>query len=127
MKIIWHEAKKLFWLLILVFFCSYSSSLYIEKKSIKILKELLFQLDNIHTINELLDRELILQRQFEKLVDLIIEAKKLQIDKTDNEELSNSLQKSMERIYQIDGGQEIMEHLQCNALQRLDRFEKILK
>lgn len=127
MKIIWHEAQKLFWLLILVFFCSYSSSLYIEKKSIKILKELLFQLDNIHTINELLDRELILQRQFEKLVDLIIEAKKLQIDKTDNEELSNSLQKSMERIYQIDGGQEIMEHLQCSALQRLDRFEKILK
>ncbi|MGL4347935.1 MAG: hypothetical protein ACRCSV_00540 [Chlamydiales bacterium] len=74
-----------------------------------------------------MDRELILQRQFEKLVDLIIEAKKLQIDKTDNEELSNSLQKSMERIYQIDGGQEIMEHLQCSALQRLDRFEKILK
>lgn len=127
MKIILHIAQKVLWVIVLVFFCSYSPSLYIQKKSVKILKELLFQLENINTINELLDRELILQRQFEKLADLIIEAKKLQIDTIDNEELSNALQKSLQRIYEIDGGQEIVEHLQCNALQRLDRFEKILK
>ena len=121
------KIKKILWLSLFVFFCSYSPSLCIQKKSVKILKELLFQLDSIHTINALLDRELILQRQFEKLADLIIEAKKLQIDTIDNEELSNALQKSLQRIYEIDGGQEIIEHLQCSALQRLDRFEKILK
>lgn len=127
MKMIFHTIKKLLWLSLFLMLCSYSSSLSIQKKSVKILRELLFQLENIHTINELLDREFILQRQFEKLVDLIIEAKKLQIDPIDNEELSNSLQKSLKRVYEIDGGQEIIEHLQCSALQRLDRFEKILK
>lgn len=91
------------------------------------MKELLLQLENIHTANELLDREIILQKQFEKLADLIIEARKLQVDNIDNEELSNSLQKSLQRIYEIDGGQEIVEHLQSSALQRLNRFEKILK
>lgn len=127
MKIIFHTIQKILWSAIVVLLCSYSSSNYIHKKSIKILKELLVQLEGIHTINELLDKEIILQRQFEKLVDLMIEAKKMKIDKIDNEELSNCLQKSMQRIYQIDGGQEIIEHLQCSALQRLDRFEKILK
>lgn len=127
MKMLFCIIQKVFWVIMFTLFCSYSSSGYIQKKSIKILKELLFQLDNIHTINELLDKELILQRQFEKMVDLIIEAKKLQIERIDNEELSNALQKSMQRIYQIDGGQEIIEHLQCSALQRLDRFEKVLK
>lgn len=127
MKVIFHTIQKLLWAVLIILFCSHSSSTYIHKKSTKVLKELLFQLEGIHTINELLDKEIILQRQFEKLVDLMIEAKKMQIDKIDNEQLSNSLHKSMERIYQIDGGQEIIEHLQCSSLQRLDRFEKILK
>lgn len=128
MKIIFHTIQKLLWAVLIALFFSYSTpNNYIHKKSTKILKELLFQLEGIHTINELLDKEIILQRQFEKLVDLMIEAKKMQVDKIDNEELSNSLQKSMQRIYQIDGGQEIIEHLQCSSLQRLDRFEKILK
>lgn len=127
MKIILHTIQRILWIAMAVLLCSYSSSNYIHKKSIKILKELLFQLEDIHTINELLDKEIILQRQFDKLVDLMIEAKKMQIDKVDNEELSNRLQKSMQRIYQIDGGQEIIEHIQCSSLQRLDRFEKIFK
>lgn len=122
-----HKMKKILWLSLFVLFCSYSPSFSVQKKSVKILKELLFQLEKIDTINDLLDRELILQRQFEKLVDLIIEAKNLQIDPIDNEELSDSLQKSLQRIYEMDGGQEIIEHLQCSALQRLDRFEKVLK
>lgn len=127
MKIILHTIQRILWAAMAVLLCSYSSSNYIQKKSIKILKELLFQLEDIHTINELLDKEIVLQRQFEKLIDLMIEAKKMQIEKIDNEELSNCLQKSMQRIYQIDGGQEIIEHFQCSSLQRLDRFEKILK
>ncbi len=118
------RAEKIFCFILLILLCSYSS---FQKKNIKTLKELLFQLENIHTINELLDREIILQKQFDKLVDLMIEAKKFQLDGINNDALSNSLQKNLQRLYEIDGGQEIIEHLQCNALQRLNRFEKIFE
>lgn len=124
MRIILHSVEKIFFLISLILLCSYSS---FQKKSTKTLKELLFQLENIHTIDELLDREIILQKQFDKLVDLLIEAKKFQIEGINNDALSKSLQKSLQRLYEIDGGQEIIEHLQSNALQRLNRFEKILE
>lgn len=124
MRIILHRAKKISSFILLILLCSSSS---FQKKSTKTLKELLFELENIHTIDELLDREIILQKQFDKVVDLLIEAKKFQLDGVNNDALSNSLQKNLQRLYEIDGGQEIIEHLQCSALQRLNRFEKILE
>lgn len=125
MRRLLQRAQIFFYFTWIALFCCSSS---LQKKSTKTLQELLFQLENIHTINELLDREIILQKQFDKLVDLIIEAKGSQIDGIiSNDTLSNSLQKNLQRLYEMDGGQEIIEYLQCNALQRLNRFEKVLK
>lgn len=124
MRMMLYRAKKIFFCILLILLCSFSS---FQKKSTKILGELLFELENIHTINELLDKEIILQKQFDKVVDLLIEAKKFQVDGINNETLSNSLQKNLQRLYEIDGGQEIIEYLQYSALQRLNGFEKILE
>ena len=73
-----------------------------------------------------------LKVHFEKLVDLMIEAKKFQ--ETAEEEFaplptqaSEKLLLELKRIYQLEAGGELIEKAQNEALLRLDRFEKSLQ
>jgi hypothetical protein len=72
----------------------------------------------------------LLQRRFDTLVSLMIEARKYQggHSEEDFQEISlpcdGELLKEMQRLYRLEGGREIIERAQREALLRLDAFER---
>jgi hypothetical protein len=74
-----------------------------------------------------------LKKHFEKLVDLMIDAREfqeihaqdpLEISYPSENKMSALLKEELQRIYTIEGGKEIIEHSQKEALVRLDAFER---
>lgn len=72
-----------------------------------------------------------LKKHFEELVDLMILARDFQENHPDEvmpllaeNTISNLLEQELRRIYMIEGGREIIENAQQEALVRLDAFER---
>lgn len=93
------------------------------------------ELRKIRTRDQLLKSTGKLQRLFNELTDIMIAAhgfnqKQIKSEKSPmpfNSELNNRLRSELNRIYKIEGGRQIIEKCQEQALHRLDAFEKKLK
>jgi len=97
-------------------------------------RDIIGDLQSIETREDLARLEPILKRNFEKLVSVIISARQFQINNPEEalalpvlleSDVSNLLKEELERVYGIEGGKEIVERAQREAMLRLDGFEKI--
>ena len=114
--------------------CSPNSLDDYQKEGQAICRILCKELTAAQTREDLLKAEPILKKKFDELVELMMEAKLYQIkhhDETvldDQNPFSEELLYELTRIYsQIEGGREIIERAQKEALFRLDGFEKKLQ
>lgn len=98
-------------------------------------RQIIQDLKSVHTRQELQALSPKLEKRFNKLVDTMIAAqefRRLHPDadatpfSTQDQLLSDQLRHEMERIYAIEGGQEIVEKSQEGALDRLNTYEKRL-
>ncbi len=96
-------------------------------------RNLVKELCQIDNYEQLLRAEPILKKHFENLVDLMIKAREYQerhLEEHMGESVVSDLQSSyqleeeLRRIYTIEGGREIIEKTQHEALVRLDAFER---
>jgi hypothetical protein len=93
-----------------------------EKISTKLAQEL----EEVQTLQQLLSREQKIQTKMNTLIDLMIQAKKYEkkhgkpLPQKGNHKASDSLKTQLERIYAIDGCQEVFEKWQKEGLSRLD-------
>lgn len=93
--------------------------------------ELLTELQEIQDIDDLLIKLPQLERRFNQLVDVMIEARKYQIKKQcswpireEDRALSADLALQLERIYHIPAARSLIEKSQESALLKLDTFER---
>jgi len=94
-------------------------------------RRLITTLQKIENRQQLLLAEPALKKHFEKLIDLMIEAREFQEKHEDipNESTleenstTASLELELRRIYMMEGGREIIERSQQEALVRLDAYE----
>jgi hypothetical protein len=103
-----------------------------ESQTLALVKEL----QMIHHRDELIEAIPRLQKRFDKLVQVAINAREfyekhaflelLEVSKKGHE-LSDQLRFELQRLYRLEGGKEIIEKCQEPALHRLDAFEKRLK
>jgi hypothetical protein len=98
-------------------------------------RSLIQELRHIRNRDELLAAHHLLQKRFDQLVSIIIAAREFQHKYPDWEthelslldhELSDKLRVELNRLYQIEGGRQIIEKYQEMALNRLDACEKKL-
>jgi hypothetical protein len=94
-------------------------------------RALVDELQAIHDRDELLRAVPKIKKSFEDLVALMIRAREFQEEHPDESlplisenSFSNKLQQELRRIYTLEGGREIMEGAQQEALVRLDAFER---
>ncbi|MDR3623663.1 MAG: hypothetical protein P4L16_00790 [Chlamydiales bacterium] len=95
------------------------------------------ELETIHTKEELLKKKASIRKGFTSLVHTAIQARKFQenhLSNSSNLELDNfepfwgiRLKEELKRIYLLDGGRELIESYQKDALETLDLFEKTKK
>lgn len=119
----------------LLFFCILSAcntksqaSFLAQGRAIKC--ELLTELEQINDIDQLLLELPQLERHFNHLVDLMIEARKYQIShqsvwkpSAEDLALSQALAQELARLYQIPSARSLLEKSQESALLRLAAFE----
>jgi hypothetical protein len=93
-------------------------------------QELLAELEAISDLEALLTQLPVLERRFNQLVDVMIEARRYQIRKKctwqpndEDRKLSHQLARELARLYQIPGAKSLLEKSQESALLRLDAFE----
>jgi hypothetical protein len=120
--------------LVLIFLCGCSPSSVedFRKEGEALSRQLMENLQNIRTREEVVKAVPRLKHDFEKLVDLMIEARRFQEEEpfepdTSNTEVSELLREELKRVYKIEGGREMIEKAQKEALIRLDAFERALK
>jgi hypothetical protein len=96
-------------------------------------RALIFDLQKIHTREELASSAPLLKKHFESLVDLMIRARTFQESHPEESlalpfakqtTISDELEEELRRIYKIEGGREIVERAQQEALVHLDAFER---
>ncbi len=127
--------KKLMWAFVLLCGCSPNSSEEFQREGEARCRMLVVDLQKIENREQLLLTEPILKKHFEGLVDLMIEVREFQ--QKGIEDISNelpfeenvteaSLENELRRIYAIEGGREIIERAQQEALVRLDAYERAL-
>jgi hypothetical protein len=96
-------------------------------------RSLIQDLKAIHTREQLIAASGKLQRQFDRLVSLMIAAEEFSVAHPElnkgeligqNRELSDQLRVEMNRIYRLEGGRQMIEKCQEKALHRLDAFKK---
>lgn len=114
--------------------CTPSSFEKFQKEGQKLAMELAGDLQGIETRRQLIEKEGSIKKKIDQLVDLMIEARRWQRKQAKaatipigDKQASDALKAEMERIYAIDGCQEIFEEWQREALNRLDAFETRLK
>lgn len=98
-------------------------------------RHLLKDLRQIESREDLNAIEPILRRDFEKIVDLIIQARSFQQKNPDvevsfqniNEMLNLSLIDELKRVYAIEGGRECVERAQKEAMLKLDAKERLFQ
>lgn len=98
-----------------------------------ITRSLTQELRSIHSRDELILHFPRLKKHFDELVNVMISAREFQekypksievpLEKG-NHDISDRLRVELNRIYQIEGGRELVEKAQEQALNRLDAFEK---
>ena len=119
--------------LLLLSGCSPHSSKEFQKEGERLCLDLIEILQEVESREQLLSQEKRLQQKFSNLVALIIEARSWQEEHLDAEEwehgeifnrASNLLQQELSRIYEFEGGREIMERAEQEALVKLDAYER---
>jgi hypothetical protein len=104
-----------------------------EEEGEGVILSLIQELQSIYTREQLLAASGKLQKQFDRLVNVIIAAKEFYHSHPDfnaemampyNHELSDRLRIELNRLYLLEGGRQIIEKCQEKALLRLDAFEK---
>ena len=90
-------------------------------------RELVFKLKEIDRYEDLLEQEDALEKKFQKLVDVMIAARKGGALAAPMGPYAEALQQELIRIYQIEGACEIIERAQREALIRLDAFDRKLR
>jgi hypothetical protein len=91
-------------------------------------------LQSIENREQLLLAESTLKKHFEKLIDLMIEAREFQEkleevptgETLSGNSMNTLLELELRRTYMIEGGREIIERTQQEALVRLDAYERAL-
>jgi hypothetical protein len=87
----------------------------------------------IENTGQLSAKELELEKHFDSLVDLMIEAREFQLrhpDSASNDILEGDnaasllLEEQLRRIYALEGGREVIERTQHESLARLDAWER---
>jgi hypothetical protein len=96
-------------------------------------RALILDLQKIHTREELALAAPLLKKHFETLVDLMMRARAFQESHPEESlalpfasetMVSDELEEELRRIYKIEGGREIVERTQQEALVHLDAFER---
>jgi hypothetical protein len=106
-----------------------------EEEGEGVMRSLIQELRVIHTREQLLAAYGRLQRQFDRLVIIMIAAEEFKHSHAEwekeefvrqNHDLSDQLRIELNRLYRLEGGRQIIEKCQEKALHRLDAFEKKL-
>lgn len=120
-----------FFFLILLVACSPASVQDFQREGESICRDLTRELKKIQTREELVKAAPKLKAKFDKLVDLMIEARAFQRESeevfdpiSNHSEVSRLLLCELRRIYQLEAGRETIEKTQKEALLRLDAFER---
>jgi hypothetical protein len=89
------------------------------------------ELKEIETLEQLLGSETRLKKKFETLVALMIDASRFQDKHLESEEapseelaVSLALKEELQRVYLIEGGREVIERAEQEALVKLDAYER---
>ncbi len=129
------RVRIVFGVFLLLYSCSPNSSEEFYREGKTRCQVLVASLKKIENREQLLRSEPILKKQFESLVNLMIEAREFQQEHLDNDEGEylfpersgdDQLEEELRRIYSIEGGREIIERTQQEALVRLDAYERSL-
>jgi hypothetical protein len=117
-------------LLLLLVSCTPSSFADFQREGERISREISLELHEIETLPQLLHHETFLKDKFSRLTLLMIEARKFQREMGEEAEEFVSgeeslvLKRELLRIYAIEGGRDVIERCQSEALLKLDAFEK---
>ncbi len=122
----------IFFMLMIATSCGPRSLDDFEEEGEGVIRSLIQELQAIHTREQLLHAAPKLQKQFDRLVTIMMAAEEFvaahpDLDKGDmqqNHELSDQLRIELNRLYRLEGGRQIIEKCQEKALNRLDAFEK---
>lgn len=130
-----HRLKDFFILLFMILVvtsCGPRSLDDFEEEGEGVVRSLLQDLKAIRSREQLLAAAGKLQRQFDRLVSIMIAAEEFcilhSVDKEGfvrlNHDLSDQLRVELNRLYRLEGGRQIIEKCQEKGLLRLDAFEK---
>ena len=123
----------LFTVLILAAGCGPRSLEDFKEEGEGVIRSLIQELKGIRTREQLLAYSGRLQKEFDRLVTIMIAAEEFNATRiginhgecTDqNHELSDLLRIELNRLYRLEGGRQIIEKCQEKSLHRLDAFEK---
>jgi hypothetical protein len=107
-----------------------------EEEGEGVIRSLIQELQAIHSREQLITASGNLQKQFDRLINIIIAAEEYAISHPDlerlefsghNHEPSDRLRIELNRLYRLEGGCQIIEKCQEKALHRLDAFKKELR
>jgi hypothetical protein len=127
-----NSLKLRIWIFLLLCSCSPNSSEEFQQEGETRCRSLVNDLQKVENCEQLLLIEPKLKRHFEALIDLMIEAREFQQRKLSNDvafkqnTADESLENELRRIYAIEGGREVVERTQQEALVRLDAYERTL-
>lgn len=116
--------------------CAPSSLEEYQSSSESICREITLELKKVVLREDLVRSVPKLRKKFLSLVDVIIEARKFaethpqemtSFSMYSDEVQSEYLREELERVYRIEGGRELIEKAQKEALLRLDAFERQIK
>jgi hypothetical protein len=125
----------IFPLFLLFVSCSPNSSQEFQREGMTYCQRLILDLEKIENREQLLKAECLLKKHFEGLISLIIEAREFQNKHLDSDiaeaalderGIDMRLENELRRIYSIEGGREVIERAQHEALVRLDAYEHSL-
>lgn len=113
--------------------CSPHSPKEFEQEGQAVCEDLVELLQTISSREELLDNEALLKKKFESLVTLMVAAARVhemegQVEEVEQgypfRQASHQLKMQLQRIYELEGGREIIERSQHEALVRLDSEQR---
>jgi DNA mismatch repair ATPase MutS len=127
--------KSIAWFIVLLCSCSPNSSEEFQREGKALCRLLVSDLQKIENREQLLVAESTLKKHFEMLIDLMIEAREFQQKKVEDVSQEVAMEENhaqallegeLRRIYMIEGGREVIERTQQEALVRLDAYERAL-
>ena len=123
--------KKIFIFLIFLTACSPHSMEDFQHEGESICRDITKELKKIQTHNEFVKAAPKLKLKFNKLIDLMIEARAFQQESDEAfnpmataSDASSLLLAELKRVYKLEAGRETIEKTQREALLRLDAFER---